>query len=229
MARIISTIFASLMLVAGAAEARQSLNELGQANQGKKIAVVSISANNFGNSLQGWNSADTKDLMAGRLNQMLDHTEQLLSKDWTVVKAATFAEKPDYQALAGEQRDVGLPKFGNSSMPLLSKDRKQLVKAAIDKDVAGKLAKVTGADYVLIIYSEWAVATGKFVPTSKALTKNVVSLFDANGKQVYNDRKDVVGERTLGGMGKVFVDAKSIDQWVDSYKEGINTLYGGGK
>ena len=227
MTRIFSAVFASLIFIAGAAEARQSLNELGQANQGKKIAVISISANNFGNSLQGWNSADTKELMAGRLNQMLDHTEQLLSKDWTVVKAATFAEKPDYQALAGEQRDVGLPRFGKVSMPLFSKDRNQLVKAAINKEVAEKLAKAIGADFLLIVYSEWAVATGKFVPTSKALAKNVVSVFDAGGNQVYSDRKDVVGERTLGGMGQVHVDAKSIDQWVDAYKSGVGVLYGG--
>jgi len=226
MVKITTLVAASLLLASGVAEAAKSISDLGKANAGKKIAVVSISANNWSDSLQGWNSADTTGLMTGRLNQMLEYTETLLAHDWTVVNAASFAEKPELQALAGEQREVGLPKFGQVRMPLFSKDRKQLIKAAIDKDVAAQLAKVTGADYLLIVYSEWAVATGKMVPTSKSLTKNVVSIFDAKGKQIYNNRKDTIGDQTLGGMGRVVVDEKTIDQWVVAYRKGIDTLYG---
>ena len=89
-----------------------------------------------------------------------------------------------------------------------------------------KLAKIAGADYVLIAYSEWAVATGRFVPTSKALAKNVVSIYDSNGKQVYADRADTQGDKTLGALGSVVVDQNSIAEWVNAYDKGIHTLYG---
>jgi hypothetical protein len=152
--------------------------------------------------------------------------ETLLAKDWTVIPAQTFAAKDEFQALAGERREVGLPSFDGKVMPLFSKDRKQLIKAEVDKDVAVKLAKIAGADYILIAYSEWAVATGRFVPTSKALAKNVVSIYDASGKKVYEDRADAQGDRTLGAMGSVVVDQNSIGEWVNAYDKGIHALYG---
>ena len=111
-------------------------------------------------------------------------------------------------------------------MPLFSKDRKQLVKAQVDKDLAQKLAKIAGTDFILIAYSEWAVATGRFVPKSKALAKNVVSIYDAAGKQGFADRSDALGDRTLGAMGSVVVDQNSIAEWVGAYEKGIYALYG---
>ena len=203
-----------------------TIGSLALQNKGKSIAVVSVSANNFGNSLQGWNSANSSELMGTQLNKMVLDIESLLAKDWTVVNAANFATKDEFQALAGERREVGLPVFDGKAMPLFSKDRKQLIKAQVDKDVAMKLAKIAGADYILIAYSEWAVATGRFVPTSKALAKNVVSIYSADGKQVYADRTDTLGDRTLGAMGSVVVDQNSIGEWVTAYDKGIHILYG---
>jgi len=202
-----------------------TLTDLAEDNAGKSIAIVSISSNNFGNSLQGWNAANTSELMANRLNLMLEFTESLFAQDWEVVGASSFANSPEFQALAGEQRDVGLPMFGGQSMPLFSKNRKQLVRAEVDRDVAQELARIAGTDFVVIIYSEWSVATGRFVPTSKALAKNVVSVFDASGKQVYDDRDDQQGSSTLGAMGRVAVNEETIDQWVDAFQSGVNNLY----
>ena len=203
-----------------------TIGTLALQNKGKSIAVVSVSANNYGGSLQGWNNANASELMGTQLNQMVGGIETLLSKDWTVVSAGTFAGKDEFQVLAGERREVGLPVFDGKTMPLFSKDRKQLIKAEVDKDVAVKLAQIAGADFILIAYSEWAVATGRFVPTSKALAKNVVSIYDAAGKQVFADRADTQGNRTLGAMGSVVVDQNSIGEWVTAYDKGIHTLYG---
>lgn len=218
----------AFILLFGATQAALAGNigTLGIQNKGKTIAVVSISANNYGGSLQGWNSANSSELMGTQLNQMVGLMETLFAKDWTVVSASTFAGKDEFQVLAGERREVGLPVFDGKTMPLFSKDRKQLVKAEVDKDVAVKLAKIAGADFILIAYSEWAVATGRFVPTSKALAKNVVSIYDASGKKVYGDRADTQGSKTLGAMGSVMVDQNSIGQWVEAYDKGIHTLYG---
>lgn len=214
-------LFATSVAVAGG-----TIGSLGLQNKGKSIAVVSVSANNYGNSLQGWNNANSSELMGAQLNKMVVDIETLLAKDWTVVSAGNFAAKDEFQMMAGERREVGLPVFDGKTMPLFSKDRKQLIKAEVDKDVAQKLARIAGADYILIAYSEWAVATGRFVPTSKALAKNVVSIYSADGKKVFSDRADSIGDKTLGAMGSVVVDQNSIGEWVTAYDKGIHTLYG---
>jgi hypothetical protein len=222
----LTSLFILALVFSSTAFGGGTIGTLALQNKGKTIAVVSVSANNFGNSLQGWNSANSSELMGSQLNKMVLDIESLLAKDWTVISAATFATKDEFQVLAGERREVGLPVFDGKAMPLFSKDRKQLVKAQVDKDVAMKLAKITGADFILIAYSEWAVATGRFIPTSKALAKNVVSIYSADGKQVYADRSDTQGDRTLGAMGSVVVDQNSIGEWVTAYDKGIHTLYG---
>lgn len=226
LSRYLASLSVAFFAFTAAAHAGGTIGTLGIKNKGKSIAVVSVSANNFGNSLQGWNNANASDLMGTQLNKMVLGIETLLAKDWTVVSAATFAGKDEFQVLAGERREVGLPVIDGKTMPLFSKDRKQLIKAEVDKEVAKQLAKIAGADYILIAYSEWAVATGRFVPTSKALAKNVVSVYDADGKQVFADRSDAQGDRTLGAMGSVVVDQNSIGEWVAAYEKGIHTLYG---
>ena len=35
---------------------------------------------------------------------------------------------------------------------------------------------------IAVVYAEWGVMTGGFVPTSKALSKNVLSIYDASGQ-----------------------------------------------
>lgn len=229
MKKIFSSLITLLVLLPLATQAASYLPKLTTQNQGKKLAVVSMSANNFGGSLQGWNSANSTDLMSSRLNSMLEFTENAFSAGWEVVPASTFVTKPEFIALAGEQRDVGAPMFEGMYMPLLSKNRKQLVKAQLDKDVAVSLAEVTGADFMAVIYSEWAVKTGRFVPTSKALAKNVVSIYDAKGKQVFKGRLDKMGTKTLGAFNAVYVDDDTIDQWVDAYTSGFSAMYAGRK
>jgi hypothetical protein len=229
MKKIFSSLITLLVLFPLATQAASYLPKLTTQNQGQKLAVVSLSANNFGGSLQGWNSANSTDLMSSRLNIMLEFTEKAFSAGWDVVPASSFVTKPEFIALAGEQRDVGAPMFEGMYMPLLSKNRKQLVKAQLDKDVAISLANVTGADFMAVIYSEWAVKTGRFVPTSKALTKNVVSIYDAKGKQVFKGRLDKMGAKTLGAFNAVYVDDGTIDQWVNAYTSGFAAMYAGRK
>jgi hypothetical protein len=219
----------ALIFVPFASQAADYMPKLAIDNPGKKIAIVSIAANNFGGSLQGWNDENSTDLMTDRLNGMLTFTEELFAKSWDVIPTSSFASQPEFISLAGEQRDVGAPMFDGVYMPLFSKDRKQLVKALIDKDKVVKLAAITGADFMLVIYSEWAVKTGSFVPTSKPLTKNVVSIFNAAGKQVFKGRLDKMGPKTLGAFAEVYVDEETIDYWANAYKDSIAAMYAGRK
>lgn len=229
MRNFIKVTLALILLTPLTGMAGVKLGKLAEQNKGKSIAVVSISANNWSNSLQGWNGANTSELMGTQLNDMLIRTESLFAEDWKVIKAETFIKNPEFRALAGEQREVGVPYIDGVALPLFSKNRKQLVKTRVDKDVAQKLIKVTGADFILIVYSEWAVKTGSFVPTSKALAKNVMGIYDASGKQVYKGREDTMGNRTLGAVGRVAVNEGTIDQWVYAFENGITTLFNQGR
>lgn len=204
--------------------AKEEMSKVAEKNPGKKIAIVSLCASNYGDHLQGWNSSDTFELMKTRMNTMLNMLEGNLAADWTVVKAENFVQKEEYQALAGDDRVVVVPVFGEHRMRLFGKTRKDMIKAKADKDTIKKLAAIAGVDFVLIVYSEWDIATGKFVPTSKAYTKNVIALYDANGKAVYSGRKDQMSERTLGSMRRVVVNDSTIDEWVTACYEGVNYL-----
>ncbi|WNO09394.1 hypothetical protein [Teredinibacter sp. KSP-S5-2] len=217
-------LFTSVSTYAGT-----SLEQLASQNKGKSLAIVSLSANNWANSLQGWNNSDTSELMGSRLNTMLEKIESKMGEEWKVIPASKFVNNKAYQAMAGTELEVKVPNIKGKDMPLLAKDRKQMVKAQLDKDVAVKLAKTLGADFTMVIYSEWAVATGKFVPTSKALAKNVVSIYDAKGKQVYKGRSDQQGNRKLGAMGRVAVNKDTIDEWVVAYQKGLEALYNKGR
>ena len=167
--------------------------------------------------------------MASRLNSMLEVTEATFAADWDVVPASTFAGKPEFLALAGEQRDVGLPMINDVLMPLFSIDRKEMIKATIGQEVVFALLDVTGADFLLIVYSEWTLKGGSFIPTNKAMTKNVFSIYDSAGEKIFKVRLDKVGKKTLGAMGRVAVDANSIDQWSNSYNESVVAMYAGRK
>jgi len=229
MSRLIRTFLVLVLVLPLSVQAADYLPKLTIENADKKLAVVSISANNFGGSLQGWNDANSTDLMTSRLNDMLDFTEETFAAGWDVVSASTFASKPEFIALAGEQRDVGAPMFDGIYMPLFSKNRKQLVKADIDKDVVISLAEITGADFLMVVYSEWAVQTGRFVPTSKPLTKNVISIFNSSGKEVFSGRIDKMAPKTLGAFNAVYVDKDTIDLWAQAYKDSLAAMYAGRK
>lgn len=220
------TVFASLVfaVLPAVVFAAAGVKDVAKENPGKTIAVVSLSANNYGKQLQGWNDANTSDLMASKLNLMLAMIENNLSGNWKVVKAETFVKNDKFQALAGDMREVGVPTFDESKLPLFGTDRKQMVKARVDPELAKKIAAATGSDFIVIIYSEWAIATGSVIPTSKALTKNVMSIYDKDGKQVFNDRCDKIGTKSLGAMNHVKVNGETIDQWVDAYLAGVTVL-----
>ena len=229
MKNLICSILFGLIIIPFSAQGADRLPDLTAKHAGKKIALVSIAANNYGDRLQGWNSENTTELMADRLNAMLEVTEATFAADWDVVPASTFASKHEFLALAGEQRDVGLPMINDVLMPLFSIDRKEMIKTTSGQEVALALLDVTGADFLLIVYSEWTLKAGMFIPTNKAMTKNVFSIYDNTGEKIFKLRLDKVGKKTLGAMGRVFVDADTINQWSNSYNESVAAMYAGRK
>ena len=203
---------------------RQSLSGLATETQGRSVAIVSLSINDFNQSLQGWNSMRTSALMTDHAAKMVRDVEQQFARHWKVIPAESFVGRAEYQRLAGPPREVAVPIYGNAYMPLFGNDRDDLIDASMDPGKIQALAAITHADLIAVVYAEWGVQTGGFVPTSKALSKNVVSIFAASGEQLYHGRADIVGERTLGAFSHVVVDENSINDWVIAFSRGIADL-----
>lgn len=217
------------LTVSMAAQAGTTLPKFNLKNEGKKIAVVSFSVNNHGGALDRV-SGNKDDVIQTQLNKMLTMAENKFAENkLTVIPVKNFVAKKKFQLLAGDAREVELAVINGVSLPLMASSRKQLVKCRLDKDKAIALTKVTGADFVAVIYSEWTVKTGRFVPTSKALAKNVIGIYDNKGNQVYFGRSDKMGNQTLGGMGYVKVTKDTIGQWAKAYSNGLDALFAGKK
>jgi hypothetical protein len=207
---------------------RQSLSGLATETQGRSLAVVSLSINDFNQALKqhGWNwsSVRTSTLITGQAANMVRGVEQQFARHWKVIPAESFVGRAEYQRLAGPPREVAVPMFGNAYMPLFGNDRDDLVSARVDPGKIKALAAITHADLIAVVYAEWGVETGGFVPTSKALSKNVLSIFSSSGEPLYHGRADIVGERTLGAFRHVFIDENSINDWGNAFSSGIAEL-----
>jgi hypothetical protein len=215
--------FALLMFASCGKPKGMSMAEVTAQTQGKKIAVVSLAVNDYNNMLSQWGK-EVGPLLDTKMNGMLEQLEALLGQKWTVVPAAQFAGKPEYAAIAGPAREVAMPKPGGAPMHLFGADRGDLVATQVDPAKLAKLAAAAGADLVVVVYSEWEVATGSFSPTSKPHTKNVMSVYDATGKLLFHGRRDQMGEKPLGAFGIVAVDEETVDDWVKAAIKGYTTL-----
>lgn len=192
-----------------------------------KLAVVSLSVNDFNGRLQGWNKTNTDNVLEAKMNEMLAQSESQLGKQFSVIPAADFTATEGYQSLAGPDREVAVPKPAGEPMRLFGEDRKELVQTQLPADKAPKLCEATGASLLAVIYSEWTVATGNFSPTSKPFAKTRMSIYDCSGKQLYVDRKDEMGKRTLGAMGQAVVDIETIDDWIAAYGRAFAVMLAG--
>lgn len=220
-------LFLALLLTASC-KGKGSLTTVATETKGKRLAVVSLAVNDYGGSLQGWNKQNTDDLLSKKMNEMLGIAEARFGQKWTVVPAAGFVASPGYQSQKGPAREVAVPKIDGQPMQLFGNDRKEMVKTTVAPAKVAALAKATGADLLAVLYLEWTVATGSFVPTSKPLTKTVVGVYDAGGNKLYHGRKDVMGERTLGAFGKTVVDENTINDWIGAFDKGLTALLSGG-
>lgn len=203
-----------------------SLQSVVASTGGQRVAVVSLAINDYAGSLQGWNATRTSDLMYSRAATMLGMVEQQLATHWQVVPAPTFVANPAYQQMTVPY-EVAVPYLNGVPMPTLAVDRGALVQGRLVPQQASALAQITGANLLVVVYSEWGVATGGFVPTSKALTKNVLSIYDASGQLLYSGRLDHRGTRTLGAFGHVVVDQNTVDEWANAFGEAIAQLLHG--
>ncbi|BCR03209.1 hypothetical protein DESUT3_02780 [Desulfuromonas versatilis] len=208
--------FAMLVLASGCASS-------GKISQSKipveRVAVVAFAVNSYG----PFGVKQIPDaLIKDQVTSMLKHTEDELAKHWSVVPAKSFVDSSEYQKLSIGQLKSGLvgPIFENGALLSFSNSRRDVIKGVLDPQIAKGLCNQLGVDAVMLVYSEWTVNTGKFIPTQKALTKNCFAMYDRAGNRLFFDRKDVAGEGFIGGMfAGTHINEATIEKWVAAYNQ----------
>ena len=193
-----------------------------------KVALVSFSVSNWAGTVTGTSGSEEKAaaLISSTLGNLLAETEKKLSGIMRVTKVSGFVKSPDYRNLASKsEHDVLVPKSGGTPLALFAKDNDELIAAKLSPEVAKKLCASLNVDAVVVVYSEWAQAVGHFVPTRRALAKNVVAVWDRNGDLVFFKRVDEQGEGVLGGpYGPIVVNEGTIKQWGGAYLNGFDQI-----
>ena len=188
--------------------------------------MVSLGVNDYSKTLSSGGATNAGTLIRAKISQMLTRTEELLGKYWEVKPASSFVDLEAFRALSLGKVKEGLyaPQPGATELPSFTDDRTAIIKSELKLETAAALCKTLQVDMVVVIYSEWAVATGGFVPTSKALTKNCVAMYDRSGKQLFFARQDVQGKKTLGAFARIALNDETISQWTDAHSEGIEKI-----
>lgn len=212
-------LVAFVLLAAGCKGPQQSAANSAKAGTDfKSVAVVSFAVNNYGHFGSG--GVINPVLIDSTLTQLVGTTEKILAEKLVVKPAKSFVNTKAYRDLSIGQVKSGLyaPKFAGVEMPSFSAERRDIVKGVLPAETAKELCRVIGVDAVVLVYSEWMIDSGKFVPTIKALTKNCFAMYTKDGRKLYYDRKDMRGSRVIGGaFAGVHINEDTIDQWIEAY------------
>lgn len=193
-----------------------------------KVALASLAVTNWGGTATGTSGSekDAARLIDSTLAGLLADTEKKLSGVAQVTKASGFVGTPGYRSL-NIKNDLGamVPKVGGQPMAVFTKENDELIAAALTPEVAKKLCANLKVDGVVVVYSEWSYAQGHFIPTRRALVKNVVSVWDRGGNLVFNKRVDETGEGVIGGpYGPIVVNDGTIKQWAGAYAKSFDQI-----
>jgi len=193
-----------------------------------RVALVSLSVTNWGGTATGTSGSQqkAKQLIESRLSGMLVSSERELSRFVHVTHASTFVRSSSYRGLASHaELGAMVPRVGGKPMAVFAKDNNQLIGAALSPATAKQLCANLKVDAVVAVYSEWSYSQGRFVPTKRALAKNVVSVWDRTGSQIFHKRVDQDGTGVLGGpFAPIVVNDGTIKQWSGAYKEGFRQI-----
>ncbi len=192
-----------------------------------KVALVSLSVANWGDMVSGTaGNAKAEELINSTLAGLVAPTENKLATFMHVTRASGFINHAGYRSL-GVKNELGLmvPKVNGTSFAIFSKNNDDVIAAKLTPEQAKKLCADLQVDAVVVVYSEWAYAMGHFVPTKRALAKDVVSVWDRHGDLVFNKRVDETGEGVLGGpYGPIVVNEGTIKQWGGAYNKAFEQI-----
>lgn len=192
-----------------------------------KMALVSFSVRNWGDMVSGTaGNAKATQLINSTLSSLLATTENKISGVKRVNKMAGFVGNAGYRSLSVKSEiDLMLPKMNGASVVNFSKSEGDVVAARLTPEVAKKLCADLQVDAVVVVYSEWAWAQGHFVPTKRALAKDVVTVWDRSGNLVFSKRVDETGSGVLGGpYSPIVVNDGTIKQWGEAYIKALDQI-----
>ncbi len=193
----------------------------------KKVAIVSFTVSDVAGSVRAGSVGSTSvhELIRGTVTGMLNDAEKKLGKKWTVTKVSGFIDNAAYRnAGVPKTLTVFVPKVNGRDMPVFTEVSKEIKGGKLEPQKAKQLCKALNVDAVVLIFSEWSAKTGSFVPTTKAITKNVFTAWDRSGKQVIKERVDTVGKKTLGAGGIKAVNKESIKEWRESFNTSMDKI-----
>ncbi len=218
---VILALFIPLLALAGCApKAKLKANP-----DLKKVAIVSLAVSDWGGSVNANSigSESVRTLVQNATGKMLTFTERELGNIWQVKRVDSFITDSQYRKAAADIRvSVHSPRLDGKEMPLFGAGFK---KGDITPEKAKNLCKTLDVDAVVLVFSEWTTATGGYVPTTKARSKNVVAFWDKHGKKIYFRRIDVQGRKTIGAFNIKAVNRETIEQWTDGYEEALRRMF----
>lgn len=191
-----------------------------------KVALVSLSVSNWRGMVSGTaGDAKAEELINSTLSGLVASTESKLSGFMHVTRISSFIGNAGYRNL-GVKNELGLmlPKVNGTPIQLFSKSNDDVIAANLTPEVAKKLCADLHVDAVVVVYSEWAAAQGHFVPTRKALAKNVVTVWERNGNLVFSKRVDEMGDDVIGGPYVTVVNVGTIKQWSLAYNKSFDQI-----
>ena len=197
-----------------------------QVKKVKKVALVSLIVRNYG--IYGNMGMIPSDLINDNMINVLSLTESTIGEYWKVKPIKTFINNKSYRSFntGSASSNYHTATVSGKQMPIFFNTGKDFIKGNISKETAQKLCKHLAVDAIALVYSEWYIQTGKFVPTTKALTKNCISMYDKNGKYLFFGRKDVLGSATVGSaFSGVHINEETIVHWLEAYETGIQKVF----
>ena len=221
----ISVLILFVMALSGCVAS--SMGPKGDLSSVKRVAVVSFSVSDWGGSVKYGSVGKTPvhKLLESAVNKMLTDTEEMLSQKWSVVKAETFVKESKYQRLGVEKTlSVYVPKVKGKEMAVFTQVSGEIKSGKIDPQTAINLCKALSVDGVVLVFSEWTTKTGGMIPMTKAVTKNVVTIWDKNGRLASKKRVDNMGRKALGGFGVKAVNENTITEWCASFNTAMGKI-----
>jgi hypothetical protein len=188
----------------------------------RKVAVVSLTVSNWrGIGINGsFGSAGSEQIVQAGTSALLRISEEELGKHWQVVPVQNFNSVTTFRDLAvAAHYRVFTPLVAGAPLPVFAPTVKDLLKGNMEPETARALCAVLDVDAVVVIFSDWTTKTGRMFPTIKAVTKNVVAIWDAQGNKRFSDRRDMVGKTGIGSHRLFEVSEKTVGEWISTYQE----------
>jgi hypothetical protein len=190
----------------------------------RKVAIVSLAVN--ASASMGWSvrSGSVDKLVSSHVNRVVGVTEKELSRIMHVTPVSQFNRSAAYRKFGVNNGfDFILPEVNGKRMIFFSSQKDDVKDGVLTPQVAKELCSMLHVDGVVMIFSQWDVDRGAFVPQNMAWVANTLTVWDRNGEMVFRKRVGEDGNIHLG-FGVARVNSRTINEWDIAYKKSIEEI-----